>query len=153
MTERSISHENFTLTREYRASPARVFQAFADPSLKAQWFGVNADDWQTLENSIDFRDGGHEHNRSLHHSGFESVFDAHYHQIIEDTRIVYGYDMHVNGEKISASLATIEITPTPTGALLTVTEHGAFFDDLDYGSRREEGTRQLLEALAPVVES
>ena len=39
MTERSAVHDTFVLDRHFRAEPARVFTAFADPSAKARWFG------------------------------------------------------------------------------------------------------------------
>ena len=39
MTDRSIAHGTFVLERTYPASPARVFRAWADPSIKKRWFG------------------------------------------------------------------------------------------------------------------
>jgi len=42
MTTRSIVHASFTITRVYNATPARVFQAFADEKAKDKWFPVPA---------------------------------------------------------------------------------------------------------------
>ena len=38
MTERSVTHATFVIERTYHASPARVFNAFADQAAKARWF-------------------------------------------------------------------------------------------------------------------
>ena len=39
MTQRSVTHSTFVLERVYEAPPARVFAAWADPAIKALWFG------------------------------------------------------------------------------------------------------------------
>lgn len=60
MTERSIAHGSFTVTRSYPARPARVFKAWADPESKRKWFGSpKADD---PSNVFEFRVGGREYN-------------------------------------------------------------------------------------------
>lgn len=48
----------------------------------------------------------------------------------------------------SASLTTIELTPSGTGTNLIYTEQGAYFGGPDSALGREEGCRGLLEALA-----
>ena len=40
MTDRSIAHGTFVLERTYPAIPARVYRAWADPSIKRRWFGA-----------------------------------------------------------------------------------------------------------------
>ncbi len=42
-------------------------------------------------------------------NGVVSDFDAVYHDIVPDARIVYSYTMHLNEAKISVSLATMEL--------------------------------------------
>jgi hypothetical protein len=42
--------------------------------------------------------------------------------------------------------------PAPGKPLLTLTEHGAFFDGLDSPARREQGTGSLLDALTRVLQ-
>ena len=76
-----------------------------------------------------------------------TTFDAHYHDIVPDERIVYSYTMHVNGNKISVSLATIEFQKAGAGTLLVLTEQGAFLDGYDDAGSREHGTGYLLDAL------
>lgn len=56
--------------------------------------------------------------------------------------------MAVGPQAMSASLTTVELTPSGDGTRLTYTEQGAFFDGVGSAKGREEGTRRLLEALA-----
>ena len=146
MSKRSATHGTFTLERVYEASPARVFKAWADPAIKARWFGGLAD-WQMLERSIDFRIGGTERLSGRKGSGVVSTFDAVYHDIVPEQRIIYCYDMHLDGVHISASLATVTLTPEGAGTHLTFTEQAVFLDGYDDSGSREHGTRILLEQL------
>lgn len=82
-----------------------------------------------------------------------SRFDSTYHEIVENSRIVYDYEMRIDGVRLSVSLATIELTPAGTGTDLVITEQGVYFDEHDNSEQREEGTRGLLEALARVVDA
>jgi uncharacterized protein YndB with AHSA1/START domain len=153
MTDRKLTHSTFTIEREYKAPPKEVFQAFADPVIKERWFAGPPDQWRLVDAAMDFREGGREHSEGqFGEGGPVSRFDAIYHEIVDDLRMVYTYEMRVDGERLSVSLASIELTPTDAGTLLTMTELGVYFDDLDNSAQREEGTRELLEALVRVVE-
>lgn len=152
-TARKLTHSTFDLTREYAAPVSKVFQAFADPETKAKWFNGPADVWRLIGSSMDFREGGREHSEGqFGDNGPTSRFDAEYHEILENARIVYSYEMRFNGAKLSVSLASIEFAPTDAGTRLTLTEQGVYFDDLDNTEQRKQGTQQLLDAIAPVVE-
>ena len=151
MTKRSATHGSFTLERLYDASPARVFKAWADPAIKARWFG-GIEGWQMLERSIDFRVGGKERLSGRKGSGVVSTFDAVYHDIVPDQRIIYCYDMRLDGVHISASLATVVLAPAGEGTRLTFTEQAVFLDGYDDSGSREHGTRILLERLAGALQ-
>ena len=47
----------------------------------------------------------------------------------------------------SISIATIEFEPEGDGTTLRLTEQGAFLDGTDSVASREQGTRELLDAL------
>ena len=64
-----------------------------------------------------------------------------------DQRIVYSYVMHLDEQRISVSLATIELLPDGKGTLLKLTEQGVFLDGYDDAGKREEGTKGLLDQL------
>ena len=145
MSERSVSHASFTLERTYPASPERVFAAWTTQEAKSQWFG--ADEGDTKEHTLDFRVGGREYASGAIPDGPTFTFDALYHDIVENERVVWSYDIHLDGRRISVSLATVEISPAPGGAKLVLTEQGAYLDGLDTNAAREEGTVELLDKL------
>lgn len=151
MTKRSATHGSFTLERVYDAAPARVFKAWADPVIKARWF-VGPSDWQLLERAIDFRIGGRERLSGRKGSGVVSTFDAVYHDIVPDQRIIYCYDMRLDNVHISASLATVQLAPAGIGTRLTFTEQAVFLDGYDDSGSRERGTRILLEQLGTYLQ-
>jgi uncharacterized protein YndB with AHSA1/START domain len=151
MSQRSVTHGSFAIERVYDASPGRVFKAWADPAIKARWF-VGPTDWRMLERSIDFRVGGKERLSGRKGSGVVSTFDAVYHDIVPDQRIIYCYDMRLDDVHISASLATVELAPAGSGTRLVFTEQAAFLDGYDDSGSRERGTRILLEQLGGELE-
>ena len=53
--------------------------------------------------------------------------------------------MDIDGNRISVSVATIELKPEGKGTRLTYTEQGAFLDGFDFPAQREEGCRELYE--------
>jgi uncharacterized protein YndB with AHSA1/START domain len=148
MTERSVTHSTFTLERTYDRAPARVFAAWSDPAAKARWFG----DGQPTISEFDFRVGGRESNRSEPGASFQFAFDSTYHEIVPDERIVFSYDLVLDGTLVSVSLATVELRPAGAGTLLTYTEHGAYLDGHDTPEVREHGTGELLDALGVELE-
>lgn len=150
MTERNVTHATFTLRRSFSASPARVFRAFSDMREKAKWFGDAADGVE--EHTMDFRVGGREHNHGKEpHGGGTYVFDLIYQDIIPDQRIVYTYDMLINGSRISVSLGTLELRPEGKGTILVYTEQGAYLDGYDNPKQRELGTVELFDKLATTL--
>jgi uncharacterized protein YndB with AHSA1/START domain len=105
-----------------------------------------------VETELDFRVGGRELNRVGPSEGPLHTFDARYHDIVADRRIVYSYDMYLDQRRISVSLATVELLPEGSGTRLIFTEQDAFLDDGEKPQQREQGTRELLDALAVEVE-
>jgi uncharacterized protein YndB with AHSA1/START domain len=147
MSERSVEHATFVVERTYEASRARVFAAWADREAKARWFG----DSESGDFELDFRVGGHEFNRGTV-GGQHYTFEARYGDIVPEERIVYSYDMHLDGTRISVSLATVELKPAGAGTRLIFTEQGAFLDGHDTPQLREQGTGSLLDALGAELE-
>ena len=72
--------------------------------------------------------------------------------IVPEQRIVFAYNMTIGGNRISASLATLQFEPDGNGTRLAFTEQDAFLDGYDDVGQREHGTRELLEALARELE-
>jgi uncharacterized protein YndB with AHSA1/START domain len=152
ISERSTAHDTFVIERTYDAPPQRVFDAWADPAAKAQWFGPP--EKPTGSYSLDFREGGDEHLAiPMPGGGPTYSFDAVYQDIVPGRRIVYTYDMHRDEQRISVSVATVEIEPNGAGTRLRLTEQGVFLDGLDTSAAREHGTNVLMDALGALVES
>src|SRR5690348_6519591 len=100
MTVRSVTHATFVLERIYPATAARVFAAWADPVAKARWFG-GPDEWQSSPHELDFRVGGRERVSGGPPSGPVHTFDARYHDIVPNERIISSYDLYIDETRIS----------------------------------------------------
>jgi len=147
MIAHKVDHAVFTLERHYDAPLALLYGAFADEKAKSRWFGGGSE-WDMQSRKFEFRVGGHEHLSGKWKSGMVSTFDAYYHDIVPERRIVYAYHMHLDGKLISVSLATLQFVADGAGSRLTITEQGAFLDGYDDAGSREKGTRHLMERIA-----
>jgi uncharacterized protein YndB with AHSA1/START domain len=144
---RSVVHATFRLQRTYDAPVTRVWRALTDESAKQKWFGGSPGQWELLERQMDVRVGGRERVRGRWQAGVVSTFDAIYHDVIPNERLIYSYEMHLDEKKISVSLATMQLKTEGAKTTLMVTEQGAFLDGYDDAGSREHGTGYLLDAL------
>lgn len=142
----SIRQHDFTIERRFRQTPKQTFRAFSDPVLRRRWFRVPAS-WTETEWSLDFQVGGGELNAGRDQSGAYHSFRSRFHDIVEDQRIVFAYDLLLDQRLVSVSLTTIELRTEGAGTHLIFTEHGAFLDDLEDPAEREHGTGLLLDGL------
>ena len=151
MTQLTQHHATFVLEREYPVPVDRVWQAFADPEVKAKWFG--GDEFQQVERSEDFRIGGISiDDGRMNGDGPLSRFRATYTDIVPNERIVYAYDMWLDDAHASTSITTIVLEPVEKGTRLTFTEQGVHLDGVHgpgpaAAAGREEGTAGLLDAI------
>lgn len=146
-----LTHDSFTLTRDYPVSPERVFRAFSDPGRKRRWFaegkGFIVDSY-----ALDFRVGGSESAAfrvdTPEFQSEEIRNQTYYLDIVPERRIVLAYSMSNAGVPFSASLQTVTLEARGDGTRLTLTEHVTFMEGADGTERRREGTEQLLDSLA-----
>jgi uncharacterized protein YndB with AHSA1/START domain len=148
MSERSTGHAAFAVERVYDASAERVFAAWSDPQAKARWFRGSEGEFE-----LDFRVGGWKRGRGILPDGREHAFEALYRDIVPDRRIVYTYDMLLDGIRISVSVATAELKPERDGIRLVFTEQGALLDGHEIPARREQGMGSLLDSLGQWLQS
>ncbi|MWC29348.1 SRPBCC family protein [Paenibacillus sp. MMS18-CY102] len=144
MSERFVKHATFVVERTYAAAPERVYQAWADPETKAQWF--------SKADRFEFRVGGQEYSSGGPPEGPTFTFDVTYQEIVPEQRIVYSYTLDMGETRISVSVTTIELIKVEGGTRLIFTEQGAFFDGHDTPEMREHGTGEMLNALGKLVE-
>lgn len=145
--KRSVTHATFTIARTYPQPPAKVFNAFADPKIKFRWFASHPENWERGPYAMDFRVGGRESASGQGPGHPKFTFDNLYWDIVPDERIVFTYDMTLDGQRISVSLTTIEFKPEGKGTKLVFIEHGAYLDGWDKPELREQGTNELLDWL------
>jgi uncharacterized protein YndB with AHSA1/START domain len=149
MTGRSTEHGTFMIERSFPVAPARVFAAWSSAAAKSKWFGPRSSGGMEL----DFQIGGRERFVAEGPDGERYTYSALYQDIVPEQRIVYTYEMYRDEERISVSVATIELATADEGTKLTLTEQGVFLDGLDTVAQREHGTRELIETLAESVGS
>ena len=152
MEKRSVTHGTFVIERSYPTTPERVFAAFSDPAKKRRWFG-EGDGTGLEEFEMDFQVGGNDRTtrrfkEGTPFPGAALINRTNYQDIVPDRRIVFAYTMAIEDQRISASLATIELVPTDKGTDLIFTDQGAYFEGSDGPKMREDGWRKLLERLA-----
>ena len=148
----TTTHGTFVIERTYPTAVPAVWNALSDNASRDAWFGAG-EAFDIEEKSHDFRVGGHGTEDGQWHGGPRSRFVSTYTDIVEHRRIVFTYDMWIDGRHLSTSLTTIALEPDGDGTLLTYTEQGAHFDAMDTVEGREEGSRGLLDQLGVFLAS
>ena len=153
MKARSVQHGTIRLERTFKAAPARVFAAWAEPSARAKWDVPGR--WVIAEQSFDFCEGGRELKRFGPKDDPRFVADTLYLDIVAGRRIVLSYSMTSHGTPITVSLTTIELSPVPSSGgpntHLLLTEQIAFLDGNDNAANREEGLASMLDKIGATL--
>ncbi|WP_129793045.1 SRPBCC family protein [Sphingosinicella sp. CPCC 101087] len=148
----TVTNATFSIERVLNASPKQVFAAYSSLEAKSAWFKAPAD-IETLNRDLDFRVGGKERFQARWQSGLITDFQAIYHDIVENERIILVYDLLHNDDKLSVSLLTLEFRPEGGKTRLIHTEQGSYLiggDDAVAG--REHGTTWHIDNLVAVIE-
>ncbi len=148
----TITNATFTIERVLNASPARVFAAYGSLEAKSAWFRAPSD-IETLNRDFDFRVGGTERFHARWPSGIITDFQATYHDIVENERIILVYDMFHNGDKLSVSLLTLELRGEGDRTRLIHTEQGSYLTGgAEAVQGREHGTTWHIDNLVALLE-
>ena len=148
MSEGSVEHATFVVQRVYDASPDRTFAAWSDPQAKARWYNGSEGEYE-----FDFRIGGWERHQGTAPDGRHYAYQALFWDIVPGQRILYTYDMLLDGIRISVSVATAEFKPERDGTRLVFTEQGAYLDGHVKPAQREHGMGSLLDSLGQWLQS
>ncbi|MFD9898940.1 SRPBCC family protein [Mesorhizobium sp. NPDC059025] len=146
----TVEHKTFVVERELAASPKHAFRFFSEPALKERWTSCHPD-WAVLEEEFDFRVGGVEAKRWRTDGGQEQTFLARYLDIVPARRIIYAFDMGFAGERLSASLATVEFFAEAARTRMVFTEQVAWLGDAGSMQLRIAGTGEGLDLLADII--
>ena len=136
-TDRLI-HGTATHSRVLGAAPERVWEAFADLSLRDRWFRIPGED---AAHELDFRVGGGETSRAVFApSGTPELVEwrSHFFDLVEPRRLVFGYELQVDGVRRNVSLVTVELAPEAGGTRLDYTEQYAITALTGDGSQDEK---------------
>jgi len=148
----TITNATFTIERVLQASPARVFAAYTSIEAKSAWFRAPAD-IETLNRDLDFRVGGKERFHARWPGGLVTDFQATYHDIVENERIILVYDLFHDAEKLSVSLQTLEFRREGDRTRLLHTEQGSYLvGGAEAVLGREHGTTWHVDNLVVVIE-
>lgn len=138
----------------WNADPERVFAAWSDPQLKAQWFTGPPERWTPLRRSMDFREGGKEVLEGrFEESGNVTLFEARYHVIEHARRLVYTYDLHHSGRFHSVTLSSLELAAEGAGTRVAYTEQIVFLDGKDGTADRRHGTNIQFDMVETALKS
>lgn len=151
MTAPAIEHATFAIERELPASPRDAYRFWSEPRLKQRWTTCHPD-WTVLEDHLDFRADGTESKRWRTPEGVEQAYRAAYLDVVPGQRIIYAYEMSLRGQRISASLVTVEFAPAGTGTLMRFTEQAVLLDGSGVQGRRI-GTEAGLDRLAELAQA
>jgi len=148
MTTDRLFHGTFTLKRTWATAPARVFSAWSDPEVKAQWFTGPPGEWSLIKRSIDFRAGGVEVLQGrFNKTGMVTLFQARFHLIKPDRRLIYDYDLYLGGRFHSVTLSSLVLEPEGGRTHIAYTEQIVFLDGRDGTAGREHGVGLQLDAI------
>lgn len=148
----TVTNATFVIERVLKASPARVFAAYASLEAKSAWFKAPPD-VETLNRDFEFRVGGKERFRACWPDGKVTDFQATYHDIVENERIILVYDLLHNDNKLSVSLLTLELRAEGDETRLIHTEQGSYLSGGEEAVKgREHGTTWQIDALVALIE-
>jgi uncharacterized protein YndB with AHSA1/START domain len=147
----AATHHTFTIERAFKASAARVFAAWSDPTQKRLWNACH-DDWRCEHHALDFRPEGTELNRTVEPDGTVHLMKARYFDIVPGERIVYAYEMLLDETRISVSLVTVTFEALAArNTRMLFTEQVVFLDGHGDVAERQEGTEAGFELLAGMI--
>ena len=141
--QRSMTHGTVEATRLIGAPRATVDETWTALERRRKWFAGPA--WTGIGRSMDLQVGGREVARGRFVSGIETIVTARFHLTEPRVRLIYAFDMHVDGEHFSVSLAGVELGDTPGGTELRTTGDAFFLPGGYDVDERQEGTNFLMD--------
>jgi uncharacterized protein YndB with AHSA1/START domain len=143
----SILHTTLVFDRTISAPAEAVFAAFSDPVKRAQW-GTPSDTAVVIYDEADFREGGKDHFRCGSKSNPNIHGVTSYLDIVLNRRIVSSETITVDGNRLCASLTTLELTPDGNETELKNTTQLVSFIGQEMVNGYTAGTNASLDNLA-----
>ena len=144
-TYTASTHTDFVIEREFAAEPEAVFHAWADPEAKRAWSDCHAD--HTTAYSLDFRPLGRESHTVVYPDKRVQQIEKVFFDIVAGRRIVFAYDIRLDGRPLSVSLVTVEFFAAGRGTRMVYKEQLAYLDGHEDRAQRLQGTEEGLDRL------
>jgi uncharacterized protein YndB with AHSA1/START domain len=112
---------SFAVERDLPFAPGQVFAAYAEPGLRRRWFRIPGDAARH-RHELEFRPGGVEVSTGrFAPSGVDGTeelveYRSVFWDIVPAARIVFGYELAVDGVRRWVSLVTVELSALDDGA-------------------------------------
>jgi uncharacterized protein YndB with AHSA1/START domain len=117
---------DFEIDREFTCSTTALFDAWADPMIKAKWF-VGPPNWVETHRSLDLREGGVETMAGVIGGTLTTQYTAHFYDVQPNSRIGYSFEVRLGGEIYSISTSVVQFIETSGGAHMRYHEQLAVF--------------------------
>ncbi|WP_395647596.1 SRPBCC family protein [Terricaulis sp.] len=148
----TIAHTTMVMERTYKASPERVFRAWADAEARARW-GAPAPHIQIVYEAADFRVGGQDVSRCIEPGTADYVANVYYLDICENVRIVFAENVMHGERRQSAALISVELSPERDATRLRLTMQIASFDDTGMEAGYDQGWSAALDNLTAELQA
>ncbi len=149
-THDTIALSTFTLERTLKASPARVFRAWAEPEQRAVW--AAPEEGITLRiDAADFSVGGQD--KTVCVAGGEDAYfvNGRYYDIVPDARIVMTETIATPEGRLGVSLVSAEFIASGEGCTLVLTVQTSALDGSGLEDGVNEGWTASLDTLAAML--
>jgi uncharacterized protein YndB with AHSA1/START domain len=143
----AIAHATIVMERTYKASPARVFGAWADAEARKRW-SAPTDAIRIEYEKAEFREGGRDVVRCIEPGNADYVAQVHYLDIRRDRRIVFAEEVSNGEARVSAALISVELAAKDETTHLLLTVQIASFDGSEMESGYQFGWGAALDNLA-----
>jgi uncharacterized protein YndB with AHSA1/START domain len=147
MHEVHTRHDTVVVSREYHASPARVFAAWSDAAALQRWYVPGDASWSSRVVEHDFRRGGLKRLEFGPPGDSPYEEDCRYEDIVPERRLCFSMAIRRAGTPITASLVTVELRPIGASTRIVVTDQLAILDGGDTAAERERGWGETLGKL------
>ena len=146
MSESTTVHATLIFERMVPATCSQVFTAYADIEERQKW-GAPSDNTALIYDQTNFREGGEDAFRCGSKANPNIHGATRYLDIVVDRRIVSTEMISVDGQRLYASLQTLELAPDDDCTKLKSTIQLVSFVGQDMVKGHESGTNASLDNL------
>ena len=131
------------LSRSFAAPRERVFRAFTSPAQLARWWGPKG--FTVPAGTLDVRAGGAWRTVMRSPEGKDHIVSGVYREILPPERLVFTWAWEEDGARGHETVVTIELSETPGGTRLELTQER--FETEDSLERHRHGWSGCLDCL------